>query len=78
MSDNFADKQTENPQMTETQDYVGALWACGGARRKHVIEKRIHYRLVLDTAGYTVLRCKGTSELLSATRDAFKGKPYFC
>ncbi len=59
--------------MTQTQDYVDADWACGADHRKHVVVKRIHYRLVLDIAGYTLLRLRGTSELLHGTRDAFRG-----
>ncbi|PIL30494.1 hypothetical protein GSI_07194 [Ganoderma sinense ZZ0214-1] len=61
-----------NAQTTQTQDYVDADWACGAAHRTHVIVKRIHYRLVLDVAGYTLLRLRGTSELLHGARDAFR------
>ncbi|KAM5540757.1 hypothetical protein V8D89_005590 [Ganoderma adspersum] len=62
----------DHAQTTQTQDYVHANWACGANHRKHIIVKRIHYRLVLDIAGYTLLRLRGTSELLQGARDAFR------
>ena len=58
--------------MTDT--YIEEPWVCGyRALHKRKIIKRIHYRLVLDIAGYPLLRLKGTRELLSATYDAFIG-----
>ena len=65
--------QKDHAQTTQTQNYVHANWACGANHRKHIIVKRIHYRLVLDIAGYTLLRLRGTSELLHGARDAFRG-----
>ena len=59
--------------MPQTQAYVDADWTCGADHRTHAIVKRIHYRLVLDIAGYTLLRLRGTSELLHGARDAFQG-----
>ncbi len=39
-----------------------------------VIAKRYHYRMVLGVAGYTLLRLRGTAELLHAGYDAFLGE----
>lgn len=63
-------------QTTITQDYIGADWVCGREvmdMSRIVIVKRYHYRMVLNVAGYTLLRLKGTAELLHACYDAFKG-----
>ncbi|KAI1781620.1 hypothetical protein LXA43DRAFT_861768, partial [Ganoderma leucocontextum] len=68
----------DHAQTTQTQDYIDADWACGANHRTHVIVKRIHYRLVLDIAGYTLLRLRGTSELLYGARDAFKALQDAC
>ncbi len=62
--------------MTETQGYWDADWVCGQSVTevsKIVVTKRYHYRMVVDVAGYTLLRLRGTAELLHAAYDAFRG-----
>ena len=67
-----------DPQMTQTQNYLNADWVCGashnGGRFLGRIAAHTHYRLVLKVAGYSLLSFTGTSELLHATYDAFKGE----
>ncbi|KAI0755194.1 hypothetical protein C8Q80DRAFT_417160 [Daedaleopsis nitida] len=58
-------------QMTFSQDYVSAPWVCGSDLRRFVVQKRTHYRMTLDIAGYCLLRLQGTTELFHAAYDAF-------
>ncbi|KAH9889372.1 hypothetical protein C8Q73DRAFT_707317 [Cubamyces lactineus] len=59
---------------TVTRDHLKKVnkWPCQ-RRRQHVrVTPRIHYRLVLDVAGYQLLSLSGTHELLHSTYDAFQ------
>ncbi len=65
-------------QTTKTQHYLYADWVCGRSYNDGKFLARIvghvHYRLVLAEAGYPLVRFTGTSELLHATYDAFRGE----
>ncbi|KAI0714071.1 hypothetical protein C8T65DRAFT_645396 [Cerioporus squamosus] len=71
------------PQVLEVKNNVGevrirllgSLWVCGRQvtdMSRIVVAKRYHYRMVLGVAGYTLLRLRGTAELLHAAYDAFR------
>ena len=61
-------------QTTLTQKFSAASWVCGLTVRKLTITGRTHYRMVLDVAGYPLLRLRGTAELLTCTYHAFQGE----
>nr|VWO95586.1 Uncharacterized protein [Ganoderma boninense] len=65
----------EDVQTTLTQNFLGHSWVCRAKRTldemKKFIIKRTHYRLVLNVAGYPLLRFHNSNELLYATYDAF-------
>ncbi len=67
-------------QVTRTQDYLEAPWACGvdkfGGKIRGRIAGHTHYRLVLKQVGFPLIRFTGTAKLLRATHDALKGRIY--
>ncbi|KZT03374.1 uncharacterized protein LAESUDRAFT_751634 [Laetiporus sulphureus 93-53] len=77
-------KDDKKPQTTVVHRYNNADWVCRGTahrndedeivdnnarRRKIKVRGRIHYRLVLDIAGYKLQYFSDSHELLHGTRD---------
>ncbi|KAI0655472.1 hypothetical protein C8Q70DRAFT_432869 [Cubamyces menziesii] len=63
----------EETQKTITQTYLNAHWVSKGGRMESArVVARIHYRLLLDIAGFDLLQISGTHELLHGTYDAFQ------
>ncbi|KAI0775524.1 hypothetical protein BD413DRAFT_429883, partial [Trametes elegans] len=58
-------------QITETNRYHKAAWACLVDNKKVRVSKRQHYRLVTTPVGYTLSTVRSTEELLHATYDVF-------
>ena len=58
-----------------THQYVASEynWVAHRLRVRADILKRVHYRMVLDVAGYDLLSLLGTRELLHSTYDALQG-----
>ena len=61
-------------QATMLDEYCNDSWVCRVHGKKRRFGKQYHYRLVLDTAGYSLKRFRGTEELLYTTYDVFHGK----
>ncbi|KAH9891934.1 hypothetical protein C8Q73DRAFT_96093 [Cubamyces lactineus] len=60
-------------QKTITQAYSSADWVSkAGNLKTGQIVARLHYRLLLDIAGFDLLQMTGTHELLHSTYDAFQ------
>ncbi|KAH9932690.1 uncharacterized protein BXZ73DRAFT_77408 [Epithele typhae] len=59
-------------QATLTQDYANAEWVYPSVRQQLKLTRMVHYRLVIDEAGYPLTRAVGTQELLSGARDALR------
>ncbi len=69
---------TGDYQATKTQAFLEADWVCGRARADNMagrvhVKKRVHYRLVLETAGLPLDRFSSSRELLTCTFDVFAG-----
>ncbi|KAI0367830.1 hypothetical protein BV20DRAFT_1088595 [Pilatotrama ljubarskyi] len=63
---------TQEAQVTKTQDFIDALWACDQGIEAVTFVKRSHYRLVLSVAGYSLQRLSRTSELLTGGYHAYQ------
>ncbi|KAH9889879.1 hypothetical protein C8Q73DRAFT_736310 [Cubamyces lactineus] len=65
----------DNPdsrQLTRTQEFVTARWACDLGVDQPSIVRYSHYRLVHSVAGYGLQRLRGTNELLTAGYHALQ------
>ncbi|KAI0326084.1 hypothetical protein GY45DRAFT_158681 [Cubamyces sp. BRFM 1775] len=58
--------------LTSTFVQSPSAWLCEQPRLHVEVASRIHYRLVLDVAGFPLLSLYGTHELLHSTYDAFR------
>ncbi|KAL7279685.1 hypothetical protein ACG7TL_006092 [Trametes sanguinea] len=74
-SEQYLESNDIDAQATITQQYVTADWVSKGGRhglRQTQIVHRIHYRLLLDVAGFDLLQIAHTDELLHSTHNAFE------
>ncbi|KAL5480747.1 hypothetical protein ACEPAI_9687 [Sanghuangporus weigelae] len=61
-------------QSTKTNEFINAEWACDCLQKDlgMRIVKRIHYRIVLKQAGYTLKTFTGSRELFGAVKNVLK------
>jgi hypothetical protein len=67
----LSDPQSYHWHATKTQDYARKEWA---KPLKAVLTPHLHYRLVLDVIGRSLMEYKSSYEMTAAVRDALVGK----